>query len=1245
MPQFVSYAQNGEDVRLWHAFGPTNPASDEFERPLTYVEVGANYPRDLSISAALYDLGWRGLLVEADPQLAQQLRIARPGDEVVQVAAASSEGELTFFQIPGTGLGTLDEKEAQAAAERGFEVHTTRVSTRTIDSVLDDFLGGESQGQSIQALTIDVEGAEQEVLAGLSLTRHRPWVLCVEAIDPGTHRPTHDEWEAPLLDREYRFVAFDGINRWYVAHEHADEPVAPTAGAPAGTTIAEAIATPLHALDIGIYGWRTAAEENLRSKDRRSHSRQAWQREIVMNELRSQVRDSEYEQRIIELDAALAQVQASRSYALSRKISGAGRKAFHLAQRTRTALPSALADRLVRHRHLGHVTTNMADLTDPAFLEQATEDSVSWGAEESIPRPPVPPGLALKPLTAAEVDSVRTWLHNNPFDHDDELDARMDNLDDEVGRARSALRTRVRIAESQVAGSAHQGTRVAFDARALQSPAFGTRGIGRFAAAALAGVREAVGDEWITLIVDHGAHRLPEELAGHCTQVSWIREDEIAAFGLLIEPSPMTHSPDPVLPLLLSEVPSVAIVFDFIPRHFPGLYLSSIAQRLEYAASLDALRHYTDFICISNMVSEELAGLLAQASSIDRPATRSVAWPREIAEVKHHRVNAASPNAPIVLMTGDEPRKNTFGGLAGIAAATVGEEQRNVVIVGMAGLDDRVHHWSIAAAMRPGEARTLGRVSDAELTEVLTSASLVVVPSFDEGLSLPVIEAAYTGVPVAASDIPAHRELIGSGVFLFDPRDPASISRAVIKARGSRRLADQQRGNLASHRHQVLEKDIAARIDQYLPARSRAGSTSPHPSRQRRRAGERLKVAVATPWEPQRSGVADYSTTVFTELANHVDLTVFTTSDARVETPKGIEQRDLEGLLADPQAAQDFFDAIVVVVGNSHFHLPFVQLLAHLDAIVIAHDTRMVEFYMALRGKGGVRRLMLTQAGSPQPAALTPALDDQIQDMRLLQNAGLWEVANRSEVLVLHSPSAAPLISEQTGRPAQVLPFANYRAPEYPTITDAMRQDARKRLGLDRYPEGTIHLASFGYIDVRTKMTDVVVETAAWLQQWGYRVAMHLVGSASPEIRAEIEHHAASSRIDNLTITGYQTEEQYRDWLLAADLGVQLRISPMLGVSGPLSDMAAYGTPAVASSGLCLDVDTPNFIYRLPDVVSPVIVAEAIEAALAAPMSASERERSRLAYLEAKAPSVYAERLLALIEDASTTSSKAPFAT
>ena len=198
-----------------------------------------------------------------------------------------------------------------------------------------------------------------------------------------------------------------------------------------------------------------------------------------------------------------------------------------------------------------------------------------------------------------------------------------------------------------------------------------------------------------------------------------------------------------------------------------------------------------------------------------------------------------------------------------------------------------------------------------------------------------------------------------------------------------------------------------------------------------------------------------------------------------------------------------------------------------------------------------------------------------------------------------------------------------------------MRRDARARLGFDAAPfDGTVHLASFGFVDVRTKMTDVVVEAAAWLSQWGHRVSLHLAGAAGVDDVDALMRRAREAGIANVRITGFLTDEQFRDYLLAVDLGLQLRISPLLGVSGPLSDLAAYGTPAVASTGLCVDVDTPAYIDRLPDDVSPVMVAEAIEHRLAHPMAHDEREHLRLAYLDRKSPARYAASLLELLTEA-----------
>jgi glycosyltransferase involved in cell wall biosynthesis len=308
-------------------------------------------------------------------------------------------------------------------------------------------------------------------------------------------------------------------------------------------------------------------------------------------------------------------------------------------------------------------------------------------------------------------------------------------------------------------------------------------------------------------------------------------------------------------------------------------------------------------------------------------------------------------------------------------------------------------------------------------------------------------------------------------------------------------------------------------------------------------------------------------------------------------------------------------------VGNSHFHLPFVEVVDTVDSVVITHDTRLVELYLALRDRGGVEQLMLRGKGR---RALSPPLDEQIDDMRLLESSAFWEVARRSRMVIGHTPTAQEFMSRDTGVPLHLLPFANYRRPKDDVITAAMRSAARQRLGFD---DGTVHLGSFGFIDLRTKLSDVVIESAAWLSQWGHRISLHLVGSAPAAVETELLARAAEAGIERVEITGFVSDETFRDYVLGIDLGIQLRVSPLLGVSGPLSDMAAYGTPAVANRGLCADVDTPAFIDPLPDDVSPVLVAEAIEHRLANPRAAEQIEAMRVDYLDRKSPTRYAREL------------------
>ena len=208
---FISYAQNAEDVVLRRALGHVVDGR--------YIDVGAFDPERDSVTRQLYAVGWRGLNLDPVPDYFEGLAAARPEDVNLQVAAGAKPGSLLFHIVRDTSLSTLRDDIAAQHRAHGHQVDDISVQVVTLDALIDEHL----PGQQVHFLKVDVEGAEAEVLAGIDLVRHRPWVLLVEATLPQTTEPTHDGWEPDLLARGYVFTMFDGLSRWYVASEHAAE--------------------------------------------------------------------------------------------------------------------------------------------------------------------------------------------------------------------------------------------------------------------------------------------------------------------------------------------------------------------------------------------------------------------------------------------------------------------------------------------------------------------------------------------------------------------------------------------------------------------------------------------------------------------------------------------------------------------------------------------------------------------------------------------------------------------------------------------------------------------------------------------------------------------------------------------------------------------------------------------------------------------------------------------------------------
>lgn len=72
----------------------------------------------------------------------------------------------------------------------------------------------------------------------------------------------------------------------------------------------------------------------------------------------------------------------------------------------------------------------------------------------------------------------------------------------------------------------------------------------------------------------------------------------------------------------------------------------------------------------------------------------------------------------------------------------------------------------------------------ADTARFYQAADALVYPSFNETFGLPILEAMASGCPVVTSNVSAMPEIAGGAAELCDPKDPASIGRAVLAALG-----------------------------------------------------------------------------------------------------------------------------------------------------------------------------------------------------------------------------------------------------------------------------------------------------------------------------------------------------------------------------------------------------------------------------------------------------------------------------
>jgi glycosyltransferase involved in cell wall biosynthesis len=245
-------------------------------------------------------------------------------------------------------------------------------------------------------------------------------------------------------------------------------------------------------------------------------------------------------------------------------------------------------------------------------------------------------------------------------------------------------------------------------------------------------------------------------------------------------PVDVAHSMHPLL-MPARAAARVVTIHDLYFLDHPGNTATEIRRDYPVLAA-DHARRADGIIAVSNYTASLISNRLAV--DLDRIAICSPGAP---AWAPAERPPAGGP---ILFMGTIEPRKNVTTLLRAYAELVTRKPDAPPLV--LAGRVVPACQDVLSAIEQPplaGRVRAVGYVSGAERERLYRDASVLVMPSLDEGFGMPAVEAMTIGLPVVVSDRGALPEVVGDAGLLIDPEDPGAIAAAIERVLDSPELA------------------------------------------------------------------------------------------------------------------------------------------------------------------------------------------------------------------------------------------------------------------------------------------------------------------------------------------------------------------------------------------------------------------------------------------------------------------------
>lgn len=639
---------------------------------------------------------------------------------------------------------------------------------------------------------------------------------------------------------------------------------------------------------------------------------------------------------------------------------------------------------------------------------------------------------------------------------------------------------------------------------------------------------------------------------------------------------------------LSTTVPTAVVLYDLIPLIQRSHYLANPAIERWYERRLDSVRRADLLLAISESSRQE--GLRYLGFGADDCVTISTAadahfQPRAVAPEQERDLRARlGLRGGFVMYTGGiDHRKNLEGLIRAYARLTPSVRAAcQLAIVCAVQQNSRAALETLAReqGLAAGELVLTGYVSEQDLTDLYNLCTVFVFPSWHEGFGLPALEAMSCGRAVIGANTSSLPEVIGRDDALFDPRDDGAIAAKLEQV-----LTDPLFRAELEH-HGLLQ---ARRFSWDDSARKALAAMAAWHAR--RAPPARPRLAYVSPLPPERSGISDYSAELLPELARHYEIDVIAPQGAVSDPWIGANctLRSVDWL----RAHAGRYQRVLYHFGNSSFHQHMFGLLDEIPGVVVLHDFFLSGVAALMEGSGEVpqfwTRALYDAHGYPAVQRRFLAADPV--DV-IFQYPCNLNVLRGALGVIVHSDSARRLARQWYGQQAAgdwaLIPLMRDGANKL------ARADARRALGLGA---DDFVVCSVGLLGP-TKLNHRLL--AAWAASTLARdqacvlvfVGENAGGAYGEQLREAIAELGPGARV---SITGWADSTLYRQYLAAADIGVQLRTLSRGETSAAVLDSMNHGLATIANANGSMADLPPDSVLLLPDAFSDAELAGALE--------------------------------------------------